>query len=157
MASNHFRSTLLTLLIPVLGSAQYHLAFDSTLYIPLSGTVVPNPLNEDQLVTQTVVTVPAGHTLKIEDVRQSHYSTALGYTPVSHNWSIWVTLDDVTISESLRVDGGYNTVGRDLDQPPIWLPAGSYTFKLYSQNPTGLNAPSGVKAFISAIQFAIVP
>jgi hypothetical protein len=157
MDSKYFHAALVAVLFPMLGSAQNQLAFDETLYIRMSGTVVPDPMNEDQLVMDTVINVPAGHTLKIEDVRHSHYSTAWGYTPISHNWSVWVTLDDVIISESLRIDGGFYDPKRNCDQPPIWLPAGTYTFKLYSQNPAGFNAPSDVKAFISAIQFAIVP
>lgn len=111
------------------------------------------------LMASTTVIVPVGHTLKIEDVRQSFYNSQSGLTSLSNNWGIWVTLDDVIISE--RRPTQYTTSNGivDQDQPPIWLPSGSYVFDLYAEIPAAY--PVGiqveVKGFISAIQFAIMP
>lgn len=138
------------------GYAQSNLAYDTTLYIHMSGTIPANGMDDDVELASRTITVPAGRVLKVEEIRESHFD-ANGNPVISWNRSMWVTLDTVIIAQRGIYNVGLGAWHVDSDRPPIWLPEGTYTFKLYAESRSGDSFPSRGLALISAIQFAILP
>jgi hypothetical protein len=148
------RKAILILLFILTGSfviAQgYNLQFKSVKTFQLSGTCNYTP--GISVATQTL-TVDPGTVLKIESA-----SATTIYSGTAH-YTFWnqagLSLDYNVLVAYWYSSNSYTnqTVKAEF---PIWLPAGSYTLRLYDNTPGGLSSNYTLKGFVSALEFQLV-
>jgi hypothetical protein len=127
-----------------LSFGQYNLQFKSVKTWSLSGQ------GQTQwgvtLASQTV-TVDPGTVLKIESAGVSNYYNNTWFYP---NVSSGIALENTILM-------GYTSTNAKVETNfPVWLPAGTYTLKLFDFSGSGLSSTYYVKGFVTAIEFILV-
>jgi hypothetical protein len=129
----------------------FNLQFKSVKTFQLSGTC--NSTWGGTVATQSF-TVDPGTVLKIE--------SASANTMYNNNSNHWTAQNQagLTLDYNLLIAYSYNNSSYLLQTAkaefPIWLPAGTYTLRLFDNSNNGLTAVFNLKGFVSAIEFQLV-
>lgn len=153
-------SVLLTVALCCCASAQGNLQFNRALYFQMSGSVPAPPSGSPSnhyLGAVDSIVVPAGKVVKIETYRTGYKAAntanifgnavAFDYT----TGGLMFTMNDIPLTVGQFTNSG------QIPDGPIWLPTGTYVFKLSAYSFVGNAQTYQLKAFISAIEFNVVP
>ncbi len=123
---------------------QYNLQFKSVKNFSLSGQ------GQNQwgatLASQTI-TVDPGTVLKIESASVSNM--------YNNNWFYPNIQCGLALENTILISYNNSNVTAE-SQFPLWLPAGTYTLKLFDQSSSGLSASYYPKGYVTAIEFMLV-
>lgn len=122
---------------------QNNLQFSQVRYLTLSGYC--GSCNGGAYLDSFIVTVAANKVLKIESAG-TNIVNSNGYSLIGSSGYFSLAVETTVIYQTGNYDSHLSG--------PIWLPSGTYTLRLMANT---ASTDVGVKGFISALEFNIVP